>query len=177
MELGLQHLDGAERVIVRFQCHTFFFLILRPLILFQEPCKTSVCRFTLVMMGLSEDYGRRLIPNIVDQRARSDPQRAVYSIPVSSTDVTRDFKDISARGAVYSVPVSSNDVSRGFTDISACVFANAVNRIAWWLESELGKGSSFQAIGYIGPRMLSLENRQCAQVQLKSSQTTFVTLC
>lgn len=118
-------------------------------------------------MAISKDYGRRLIPNIVDERARSDPERAVYSIPVSSAVGSCGFEDISARGAVYSVPVSSDDVARGFRDISARVFANAVNRTAWWLESELGKGSSFQTIGYIGPRMLPREDRQFAQVQLK----------
>ncbi|KAI9750497.1 MAG: Transmembrane osmosensor [Chaenotheca gracillima] len=79
-------------------------------------------------MTASKEYGRRLIPNIVDERAQSDPERAVYSIPISR-----------------------EDLSRGFEDISARVFANAVNRIAWWLESELGKGSSFQTVGYIGP--------------------------
>ena len=130
-------------------------------------------------MAVSKDYGRRLIPNIVDERARSEPERAVYSIPVSCDDGSHGFEDISARGAVYSVPVSSDDVPPRFRDISARVYANAVNRIAWWLESELGKGSSFQTIGYIGPRMLPRENRQVSQVQvrLKLNQTTFATLC
>lgn len=104
-------------------------------------------------MKLSESYGRRLIPKIVDERARYDPERAVYSIPIPSSGLAQGFKDTSTRGTVYSVPVSSTAVSYGFRDISARIFANAVNRIAWWLESELGKGSSFPAIGYIGPRM------------------------
>ena len=128
-------------------------------------------------MVVSKEYGRRLIPNIVDERAHHDPERAVYSIPVSSGDVSRRFEDISARGAVYSVPVSSEDVSRGFKDISARVFANAVNRTAWWLESELGKGSSFQTIGYIGPRMLPLQKERFAQVSLTINQMIFVMLC
>ena len=112
------------------------------------------------MMAVSKDYGRRLIPNIVDERARSDPERPVYSIPVSAAKGSREFQDISASGTVYSVPVSSEDLSHGFRDISARVYANAVNRVAWWLESELGKGSSFPTIGYIGPRKLLRENRQ-----------------
>ena len=102
-------------------------------------------------MADSEGYGRRLIPNIIDERARRDPERPVYSIPVSPT---HGLQDASAHGTVWSVPVSSVDVSLGFRDISAQLFANAVNRIAWWLESELGKGSSFPVVGYIGPRKL-----------------------
>ncbi|MCJ1387732.1 hypothetical protein MMC18_000575 [Xylographa bjoerkii] len=81
-------------------------------------------------MAGSKDYGRRLVPVIVDELARNDPERAVYSIPLSQ------------------------DVSNGFKDISACAFANAVNRTSWWLHSELGKGSSFQSVGYIGPHDL-----------------------
>ena len=104
------------------------------------------------MTVASTVYGKRLIPNIIDERARDDPERPVYSIPISSGNGSRGFQDISTRGAVYSIPVTSNDVSAGFHDISARLFANAVNRVAWWLESELGKGSSFPVIGYIGPR-------------------------
>ncbi|MCJ1314533.1 hypothetical protein MMC25_008215 [Agyrium rufum] len=103
------------------------------------------------MIGVSSEYGRRLIPNIIDERARREPDRPVYSIPISSANVSRDFEDISARGAVYSVPVSADDLSHGFRDISARDFANAVDRVAWWLEAELGKGVSFPTIGYIGP--------------------------
>ena len=112
------------------------------------------------MMAVPKDYGRRLIPNIIDERARSDPERPVYSIPISSADGPRDLDDISGRGIVYSVPVSSDDLSRGFRDISARDYANAVNRVAWWLESQLGKGPSFPTIGYIGPRTLSREKRE-----------------
>lgn len=100
-------------------------------------------------------YGRRLIPNIIDERARTDPERPVYSIPLASVN-TLELKDTSTRGNVHSVPVSSNHVSQGFRDISARIFANAVDRVAWWLDAELGKGSSFPSIGYIGPRRLLL---------------------
>lgn len=89
-----------------------------------------------------EDYGRRLVPNIVDERALNDPDRVVYS-----------------------VPKTSDNVDDGFTDVSALAFANAVDRMAWWLESELGRGSSYQTVGYIGPRKLFLKNesmRQCS---------------
>ena len=102
-------------------------------------------------MPASEAPGRRLIPNIVDERARVDPERPVYSIPLASVEL----KDTSSRGNVHSVP-GSNYVSQGFRNISARIFANAVDRVAWWLEAELGKGLLFPSIGYIGPRRLLL---------------------
>ncbi|EER29953.1 putative NRPS-like protein biosynthetic cluster [Coccidioides posadasii str. Silveira] len=78
-------------------------------------------------MAVPKDYGRRLAITIVDERARDDPERVSYSLSLSS------------------------DISKGFRDITAKDFANAVNRTAWWLESKLGKGSSFPTVGYIGP--------------------------
>ncbi|KAI0429011.1 L-aminoadipate-semialdehyde dehydrogenase [Xylaria sp. FL1042] len=78
-------------------------------------------------MPASKDYGRRLVVTIVDDMARDEPDRIVYSLPL-----TRNVAD-------------------GFRDITALELANAVNRTAWWLESELGKGSSFPTVGYIGP--------------------------
>ena len=105
------------------------------------------------MAGLGT-CGRRLIPNIIDERARTDPERPVYSIPLASVNAPLELKDTSTRGNVHSVPVSSNHVSQGFRDISARTFANAVDRVAWWLDAELGKGLSFPSIGFIGPRWL-----------------------
>lgn len=80
-------------------------------------------------MTTLKDYGRRLVITIVDEMARNNPERVVYSI------------------------ATSHDISKGLRDINARDFANAVNRTAWWLESELGKGSLFPTVGYIGPRM------------------------
>ncbi|KAJ5430722.1 Male sterility NAD-binding [Penicillium cf. griseofulvum] len=79
-------------------------------------------------MAINKDYGRRLIITIVDEMARDKPEQAVYSLAISQ------------------------DISKGLRDISACDFANAVNRTAWWLESELGKGSQFPTVGFFGPR-------------------------
>lgn len=68
-------------------------------------------------MAIFKDYGRRLVISIVDEMARDKPGWIVYSIAISQ------------------------DISKGLHDISARQFANAANRTAWWLESELGKGS------------------------------------
>ena len=103
-------------------------------------------------MALPGAYGRRLIPNIIDERARTNPERPVYSISMLYESATLELNDISSRGNVHSVPISSNHALRGFRDISARIFANAVDRVAWWIEAELGRGSNFPSIGYIGPR-------------------------
>lgn len=79
----------------------------------------------------SQDYGRRLIPHIVDDLAKSDPERIVYSFP------------------------RSQDVSQGFRDVSARELASAIDKVAWQLQNEIGRSSSFETIGYIGPRKLS----------------------
>jgi hypothetical protein len=85
-------------------------------------------------MTASKDYGRRLIVTIVDDQARDDPDHAVYRLPLTS------------------------NVAEGFRDITAATLANAVNRTSHWLESQLGKGSSFPSIGYIGPRKTTLRH-------------------
>jgi acyl-CoA synthetase (AMP-forming)/AMP-acid ligase II len=77
----------------------------------------------------SPTYGRRLIPHIIDERAHDTPERAVYSIPVDSADL-----------------------SKGFKDISAFQLANAINRVAWWVQKKLGLQADFPTIGYMGPR-------------------------
>ena len=80
-------------------------------------------------MSLPErpDYGRRLLPNIVDDLASTHPDLIVYSIPL-----TKNPAD-------------------GFKDISSKTFANAVNRAAFWLVGALGKSESFETLGYQGP--------------------------
>jgi hypothetical protein len=94
-------------------------------------------------MTAAKDYGRRLIVTIVDDQARDDPEHVVYRLPLTS------------------------NVAEGFRDITAFTLANAVNRTASWLESQLGKGSSFPSIGYIGPRK-TLRSHAASMVPLHS---------
>ncbi|KAI3319915.1 acetyl-CoA synthetase-like protein [Xylariaceae sp. AK1471] len=75
--------------------------------------------------------GNRLIPNVVDEAARDNPDRVVYTIPHLTDD------------------------GDSFEDITALRFANAVNRACRWLEGVLGRGKNFEAIGYIGPHNLT----------------------
>ena len=72
-----------------------------------------------------EDCGRRLIPTLVDEIARNDPNRPFLSVPLDPT------------------------LGDGYEDVCYGSFAKAVNKCAWWLESKLGKSSTFETITYI----------------------------
>lgn len=72
-------------------------------------------------------YGRRLLSNVIDERAHYGHKRAYASIPKSA------------------------DVSRGFRDITYRVFANAINRCALWIREQMGTSSTYDAVVYIGP--------------------------
>lgn len=72
-----------------------------------------------------------LIPNIVDQRARSDPESLYAEYPRS---------------------VTSYD--EGYQKITIGSLANAVNGVAWWLQKTLGRGEHFETLAYIGPNDL-----------------------
>lgn len=82
-------------------------------------------------MAPSENYGKRLIPQILDNVAATDPDRIVYSIAKSA------------------------DISQGLQHITAKQFAEAVDKTAWWLQSIVGKSTTLEALGYIGPRKFS----------------------
>ena len=75
-----------------------------------------------------QDYGRRLLPQIVDDVASESPERIVYSI-VNNPDSAHDIKHI-----------------------TASTFAKAVDKTAWWLKSLVGAQTSVLPVGYIGPR-------------------------
>lgn len=77
---------------------------------------------------LDESYGRRLIPQIMDSLAARDPTRIVFSL------------------------TTMTDGSLGSLDVSAKTFTQAVDRLAWWIKSQVGISSSIKPVGYIGPR-------------------------
>ncbi|CAM1509769.1 Fc.00g001040.m01.CDS01 [Cosmosporella sp. VM-42] len=72
-------------------------------------------------------YGNRLIPQIMDSLAATDPKRVVFSLTKLSGD-SLEFRAISARD-----------------------FTRAVDKTAWWLHDQVGKPGSIQPVGYIGP--------------------------
>ena len=79
--------------------------------------------------GVSAEYGRRLIPQIMDDLAASEPERTVFSLA---------------------------SLSNGFlklNPISAQQFTRAVDKTAWWLRNQVGTPDSVRPMAYIGPRM------------------------
>ena len=77
--------------------------------------------------GNSQPYGSRLLPQVVDQLSQSDPTRVYATFPLSS------------------------DLPRGFRDVSMLEIARAVNKLAWWIEMNLGRSTVFETVAYIGP--------------------------
>lgn len=75
----------------------------------------------------NRQYGSRLLPQVVDELACSDPERIYASIPRSSA------------------------VSDGFRDISMLEISRAVNKVAHWLEKVIGRSTAFETISYMGP--------------------------
>jgi len=69
----------------------------------------------------------RLLPKVVDDFARLEPERVLAAIPLGL------------------------EVSDGFRDITAKTFAKAVDRLAWFLQKELGRGRREDVITYLGP--------------------------
>lgn len=71
--------------------------------------------------------GQRLIPTVIDELALQEPERIIYEY------------------------LKGNKATDGIVKVRMADYANAINRTAWWLESELGKCTTFEALGYIGP--------------------------
>ncbi|KAI0021598.1 hypothetical protein F4780DRAFT_270976 [Xylariomycetidae sp. FL0641] len=76
----------------------------------------------------SSTRGKRLLPSLVDEISQSDPTRVLYSV------------------------MKSNDPKQGYYNITVKEFAQAVDRCAWYIEAELGRGSGFPTLAYIGPQ-------------------------
>lgn len=74
----------------------------------------------------------RLIPNLVDEYARTSPEYVFARVPKTS-----NFAD-------------------GFKDITINTFAKAVDEVAHRILSRLGRSSNFDTIAYIGPSQSSL---------------------
>ncbi|KAF7865459.1 hypothetical protein EAF04_006434 [Stromatinia cepivora] len=71
--------------------------------------------------------GGALLPTLIDERALQEPDR------------------------LYCAFLKSEDINDGVVKVSYINFANAVNRLAWFVEETFGKSDNFSTIGYIGP--------------------------
>lgn len=75
----------------------------------------------------SPAYGKRLVPAEIDKIARDEPDRVLFYTP------------------------RNNQPSQGYNEVTASIFANAINRVCWWLQSEVG--AEPKTIGYVGQSM------------------------
>lgn len=74
-------------------------------------------------------YGKRLLPHVLDEWARTDPEH------------------------VFAVVPRTSNIADGFEEISMKSFARAVNATAYQVESFAGgQSTKFDTIAYLGPR-------------------------
>lgn len=71
-------------------------------------------------------YGRRLVPQVLDELASADPGRVYAAIPKTS------------------------DVKDGYHDITVADLARCVDFTARWIEDNFGRSNVFETITYIG---------------------------
>lgn len=71
-------------------------------------------------------FGERLLPQIIDAYAQSEPER-VYAMVPHSTDLTHGFRKITMRQ-----------------------LASAVDVIGWWIDRQIGHSDCFETLGYMG---------------------------
>ena len=72
-------------------------------------------------------YGHRIISSLIDDYARETPNRCFCSLPKTTR------------------------IEDGFYNITYGVLANAINRLAWWIEEKLGTNEDFETLAYVGP--------------------------
>lgn len=87
---------------------------------------TSSCDNPPVNAHLNPPYGSRLLPQVVDELARSNPNRIYATLPLSS------------------------DLALGFLDVTMLQISQAVNKCAYWLEHTIGRSSAFETLSYMG---------------------------
>lgn len=73
--------------------------------------------------------GQRLIPHVIDDVARSEPE-SVWAAYPSSVEA-----------------LAQGDL----TYINWRILSNSINRLAWWLVDHLGHGKSLETLCYVGP--------------------------
>lgn len=88
----------------------------------------------------TQNYGKRLIPQILDDLAHAEPDRIIYSLASFSNETAH------------------------FRTITAGAFAKAVDKTAWFLHDRLKEhrdkaNKGILPIGYIGPRKLDWPQR------------------
>ncbi|KAF5979584.1 nonribosomal peptide synthetase MxcG (component of the myxochelin iron transport regulon) [Fusarium bulbicola] len=71
-------------------------------------------------------YGHRLLPVVIDEIARDEPDRVLFYTP------------------------HNGQPSQGYDEVTTKIFANSINRLCGWLDSQLGSPTVSKTIAYIG---------------------------
>lgn len=74
-------------------------------------------------------YGKRTLPAVIDDFASETPDSIWASFPTSPESFER--------GELY--------------DVTFAALSNSISRLAWYLESKLGRSENFETICYLGP--------------------------
>lgn len=77
---------------------------------------------------MSFEHSKQLTPTLLEDGARSTPDRVWAKFPISNTTYEHGF-----RSATYSQML------------------NAVNKVAWILDQSVGKSPKFDTLTYLGP--------------------------
>lgn len=80
-----------------------------------------------MVVAAGGEVGKRLLPSIIDELARDEPNRAWASLPID------DY-----------------DLSQGFEDITYAAFANGINKLAHCIVKSFGRSEDFATIVYLG---------------------------
>ena len=91
-------------------------------------CNTLSNILANIMSNPNVSYGERLLPRVLDDYAEFEPERLYASIPRLVTDLSRGFRDITAKDMAHCVDV-----------------------LAYHLERFYGRGYNFGTICYLGP--------------------------
>ena len=73
------------------------------------------------------EYGRKLLPVAIDDKAENTPQSVWCSLPYDDSDL-----------------------SKGYEDITYATFANSINQISWFIEQRFRPSTNFDTFAYIG---------------------------
>ena len=99
-------------------------------------------------------HGQRLIPSVIDDLAKNEPDSPWVSLPIDE-----------------------NDLSKGYKDITYSQLANAVNHAAHWLRGNLPASSEpFPLFAYAGPKDLRYPILAIAAGKLGMRVSVFVVL-
>ena len=73
-----------------------------------------------------EDCISLTLPHLIDRIAERIPNRIFVSLPIGT------------------------DIAVGYHDYTYQDFARAVDKCAWWIDTAIGKSTSFETLAYIG---------------------------